>query len=118
RVRDGGWPGARLIPAGRARAVPYGCRAARRLGSGARRLCDQRCVQPDDQAVSVVARRSKMSLSQAAINNQAVLAIRTVSKSYRVDGRTLQVLSRIALDIAPGEFVSVVGASGCGKSTL
>jgi sulfonate transport system ATP-binding protein len=59
-----------------------------------------------------------MSLSQAAINNQAVLAIRTVSKSYRVDGRTLQVLSRIALDIAPGEFVSVVGASGCGKSTL
>jgi sulfonate transport system ATP-binding protein len=59
-----------------------------------------------------------MSLSQAAINSQAALAIRAVSKSYRVDGRTLQVLSRIALDIAPGEFVSVVGASGCGKSTL
>jgi sulfonate transport system ATP-binding protein len=59
-----------------------------------------------------------MSLAQAVVSNQAVLAIRAVSKSYRVDGRTLQVLNRVALDIAPGEFVSVVGASGCGKSTL
>ena len=59
-----------------------------------------------------------MSLAQAVVSDQAVLAIRAVSKSYRVDGRTLQVLNRVALDIAPGEFVSVVGASGCGKSTL
>src|SRR5262245_25783757 len=59
-----------------------------------------------------------MSLSQAAIDSQATLAVRSVSKTYRVDGRVLQVLSRLALDIAPGEFVIVVGASGCGKSTL
>jgi sulfonate transport system ATP-binding protein len=59
-----------------------------------------------------------MSLSQAAIDNPAALAIRAVSKSYRVDGRALQVLNRVALDIAPREFASVVGASGCGKSTL
>jgi len=30
----------------------------------------------------------------------------------------LQVLADIQLDIAPGEFISIVGASGCGKSTL
>lgn len=30
----------------------------------------------------------------------------------------LQVLDNIHLDIAPGEFISIVGASGCGKSTL
>ncbi len=30
----------------------------------------------------------------------------------------LQVLDNIQLDIAPGEFISIVGASGCGKSTL
>jgi sulfonate transport system ATP-binding protein len=59
-----------------------------------------------------------MSLSQAAIDNRPALAIRSVSKAYLVDGRVLQVLNRVALDIAPGEFVSVVGASGCGKSTL
>jgi sulfonate transport system ATP-binding protein len=59
-----------------------------------------------------------MSLAPTAVRDQPVLAIRAVSKSYQVDGRVLQVLSRVALDIAPGEFVSVVGASGCGKSTL
>jgi ABC-type lipoprotein export system ATPase subunit len=41
-----------------------------------------------------------------------------VSKTYRVDGRALQVLEDIDLTIAPGEFVTIVGASGCGKSTL
>lgn len=55
---------------------------------------------------------------QSQQSSQASLAIRGVSKTYRVDDRPLQVLRNIALDIAPGEFVSVVGASGCGKSTL
>jgi sulfonate transport system ATP-binding protein len=59
-----------------------------------------------------------MSMSQAVIDDPAALAIRAVGKSYRVDGRALQVLKGIALEIASGEFVSVVGASGCGKSTL
>lgn len=59
-----------------------------------------------------------MSLPQTTVSDQAALAIRAVSKAYQIDGRVLQVLSRVALDIAPGEFVSVVGASGCGKSTL
>ncbi|WP_295542167.1 ABC transporter ATP-binding protein [uncultured Pseudacidovorax sp.] len=46
------------------------------------------------------------------------LAIRHLSKQYEVEGRPLPVLQDISLDIAPGEFVSIVGTSGCGKSTL
>jgi sulfonate transport system ATP-binding protein len=46
------------------------------------------------------------------------LSIVNVSKKYKVSGREFPVLEDISLDIAPGEFVSVVGSSGCGKSTL
>lgn len=46
------------------------------------------------------------------------LQIGHVSKTYEVDGRALQALEDIDLAVAPGEFITVVGASGCGKSTL
>jgi sulfonate transport system ATP-binding protein len=46
------------------------------------------------------------------------LQIGHVSKTYRVDGRALEALDDIDLTVAPGEFITIVGASGCGKSTL
>lgn len=46
------------------------------------------------------------------------LLLREVSKTYEVDQKPLSVLRKIGLQVAPGEFVSIVGASGCGKSTL
>src|SRR6187455_3640013 len=47
-----------------------------------------------------------------------VIAMRGVEKSFPQGGGQTFVLRRIALDIKPGEFVSIMGPSGAGKSTL
>jgi putative ABC transport system ATP-binding protein len=47
-----------------------------------------------------------------------VLSIRSVSKDYVNDGESVRALAGVSLEVARGEFVSLVGRSGCGKSTL
>ena len=46
------------------------------------------------------------------------LAVRQVSKVFGRLPRAVVALDSISLDVAPGEFLCVVGASGCGKTTL
>ena len=41
-----------------------------------------------------------------------------VSKDYLSNGTRVRALESITLDVAPKEFVALVGRSGCGKSTL
>ena len=47
-----------------------------------------------------------------------MIAIRNLEKSYDTGGTKTFVLRQINLDVAPGEFVTIMGPSGAGKSTL
>jgi NitT/TauT family transport system ATP-binding protein len=48
----------------------------------------------------------------------AMIVVKGVDKTYRSDRGDITALQKIDLDIAAGEFVSILGPSGCGKSTL
>ena len=52
------------------------------------------------------------------MGNSLHLQISHVARRFKVNGETLTALDDVSLDIAEGEFVTIVGASGCGKSTL
>ena len=44
--------------------------------------------------------------------------LENVKKIFKIDGKEINVLENITLDIYAGEFIVILGPSGCGKSTL
>ncbi len=50
--------------------------------------------------------------------NTSILSLRGVTKSIETGTHRVDILRGIDLEVAPGEYVAVMGASGSGKSTL
>lgn len=57
------------------------------------------------------------AITGSAINNSAV-TVGGVDKIFDTAKGQVVALTGVDLDVAPGEFVSLIGPSGCGKSTL
>jgi len=50
--------------------------------------------------------------------SEPLVSVQNVTKTFEHEGRSLEVLRGIDLDIDSGEMVTIVGPSGAGKSTL
>ncbi len=47
-----------------------------------------------------------------------VVAVRNVTKAYKLEQENVPILFDVNISLAKGEFASIMGPSGCGKSTL
>jgi peptide/nickel transport system ATP-binding protein len=71
-----------------------------------------------DRPVPHVASASSPEPAAAARDSRPVLAVRNLSKTFKLKGHALPVLRNVQLALGPGETLGLVGESGSGKTTF
>jgi NitT/TauT family transport system ATP-binding protein len=61
---------------------------------------------------------TRLAEPQATGQLDAFLSVERLTKRFSTPESTITAVEDVSLDIAQGEFLSVIGPSGCGKSTL
>jgi ABC-type lipoprotein export system ATPase subunit len=74
-------------------------------------------VQPDDPLMSQTMEITPNDLSQPA-QEPVLIRLKDLERAFKTKAGFSYVLRQVTLDIAEGEFVTIMGPSGAGKSTL
>ncbi len=111
--------------------VPVGCVFAQRCA-----LATDRCSQETPPMYEVAPTRTSrchyferaselpratpadVQLRAAGIDQEPVIRLRDVSKTFHVRGEHVRAVVGVDLDLKAGETLGLVGESGCGKTTL
>jgi NitT/TauT family transport system ATP-binding protein len=59
-----------------------------------------------------------LEVPETGLGTDYAVRLAGVGKTFGQGRRTVTALEEVDLDVAPGEFVCLVGASGCGKTTV